>query len=185
MRSKIWVLTVCVLIAAIVLLVGGCSLIFPETPEEDDAQGAIDPSPIEDTITVLLYFGDPSAEGLAREERAALRGSERTEAVVIRELIRGPDAEGLLPSIPQEARLLDIRVTEGTAFVSFSREIQTRHPGGSTGEMLTVYSIVNSLTELPGIVQVQILIEGDKAETLAGHMEIMNPLARNPYIILP
>ena len=174
-----------VLILVLSLAVGGCGLLNPPAQDEDDENAAIDPAPSEDTVVVVLYFGGANAEQLVREERTVVRGSERTEAVVIRELIKGPETEGLFATIPPETRLLDIRITEGTAFVSFSRELQTRHPGGTAGEMFTVYSIVNSLTELAGIVQVQILIEGDKAETLAGHMEIMEPLARNPFILKP
>ncbi len=171
------------IILVLTLAAGGCSLF--QAPEDDDDNGAIDPAPPEDTVTVILYFGGPNAERLVREERTVVRGSERTEAVVIRELLKGPVTAGLLPTIPAETRLLDIRVAEGTAFVSFSRELQTRHGGGTTGETFTVFSIVNSLTELPGIVQVQILIEGDKVDTLAGHLEIMEPLERNPFILEP
>jgi germination protein M len=182
-RRRFQILVVLILVLS--LAAGGCGLLRPPAEDEDNENAVIDPAPSEDTVAVVLYFAGPDAERLVREERTAVRGSERTEAVVIRELIKGPETAGLSPTIPPETRLLDIRISEGTAFVSFSREIQTRHTGGTAGEMFTVYSIVNSLTELAGIVQVQILIEGDKAETLTGHMEIMEPLARNPFILKP
>jgi germination protein M len=186
MKCGHWFRVLGVLILMLSLATGGCTFFAP--PAEDDNENgnnAIDPAPPEDTVTVVLYFGGPNAERLVREERTVVRQSERTEAVVIRELLKGPETAGLLATIPAETQLLDIRVTEGTAFVSFSRDIQTRHGGGTAGEMMTIYSIVNSLTELAGIVQVQILIEGDKAETLAGHLEIMEPLERNPFILQP
>ena len=180
-------ISTCLMVLLILALVlSGCGLIFPSIDAEDAGNnGAIDPSPEDDQITLVLFFGGPDAQGLVREERTVVQESERAEAVVIRELIRGPISPDLSATIPAETRLIDIRVIEGTAFVNFSREIQTRHPGGTTGETFTVYSIVNSLTELPGIVQVQILIEGDKSETLAGHMEIMEPLTHNSQIIMP
>jgi len=48
---------------------------------------------------------------------------------------------------------------------------------------MTIYSLVNSLTDLQGIQQVQLLVEGQKLETLKGHLEISQPLTRNPDII--
>ena len=169
-----------ILLALVVL--GGCRLIPPASGTGNDQA---DPAPVEEPITLILFFGGPNAEGLAREERTVLRTNERTEELVIQELIKGPESEQFYATIPEGTRLLDIQVSEGTAVVDFSGEIQTQHPGGTTGETLTVYSIVNSLTELPGIVFVQILIEGETADSLAGHIEIREPLARNPFVILP
>ena len=42
------------------------------------------------------------------------------------------------------------------------------HPGGTTNEILTVYSLVNALTaNLPAVTGVQILIDGKEVDTLA------------------
>ena len=41
---------------------------------------------------------------------------------------------------------------------------------------MTIYSIVNSLTKLDGIHKVQLLVEGQKIETLAGHFDTSEPL---------
>ena len=69
------------------------------------------------------------------------------------------------------------------ATVDFSKELKTKHWGGSTGESMTIMSIVNSLTELPGIEKVQILIEGQKEDTLAGHWDLSSPISRDESII--
>ena len=50
-------------------------------------------------------------------------------------------------------------------------------PGGSEAELLTVYSVVNSLTaNFPAVKRVQILIEDRPAPTLAGHVDLTRPL---------
>lgn len=68
----------------------------------------------------------------------------------------------------------------GQAFVDLSREVTTAHPGGTVNELLTVYTIVNALTEnLPAITSVQILVDGKEVETLAGHVDLRQPIARN------
>ena len=54
------------------------------------------------------------------------------------------------------------------------------HPGGSLNELLTVYAIVNAVTaNLPAVQRVQILVDGKEADTIAGHVDLRRPLARD------
>lgn len=75
-----------------------------------------------------------------------------------------------------------LQVKEGTATADFSSEV-TRLNVGSMGEALAVAAIVNTLTEFPEIRRVQILVEGRKVESLAGHVDVSRPLARNDRLI--
>ena len=50
-------------------------------------------------------------------------------------------------------------------------------------EIFTIYSIVNSLTELDTVASVQFLVEGEKKEALS-HMALNEPIARNSGIIV-
>jgi hypothetical protein len=64
--------------------------------------------------------------------------------------------------------------------------VRSKHRGGSTQELLTVYSLVNTLTvNLPTIAAVQILIDGREADTLAGHVDLRRPLRKNEALIVP
>jgi spore germination protein GerM len=70
------------------------------------------------------------------------------------------------------------------AKVNFNKALSKDHPGGSSGEMMTVYSIVNSLTlNFPQIKRVQILIEGKAIETIAGHLSLKQPVSSNRELI--
>jgi len=72
----------------------------------------------------------------------------------------------------------------GDAYVDLSREAVTAHPGGTLNELLTVYTIVNALTvNLPAVKSVQILIDGKEVETLAGHVDLRQPLAKNLALV--
>jgi len=54
------------------------------------------------------------------------------------------------------------------------------HPGGTVSELLTVYTIVNVVTaNLPAITSVQVLVDGKEVDTLAGHVDLRRPLAKN------
>jgi germination protein M len=131
-------------------------------------------------IAVKLYF--PSRDGRSlipetREVRELPAGPEQLKEVV-GELIRGPVGGELAPSFPAEARVKSIFVEEptGTAYINFSRELQTEYPGGAWTETLTIYSLVNTLTQdFPDIKQVQILVEGEVIDSLAGHIDASRP----------
>ena len=70
------------------------------------------------------------------------------------------------------------------ALVDFSAEIQENHPGGVATELLTVYSIVNSLIlNIAEIEVVKILIEGQESLTLAGHIDLQQPFEANMLLI--
>ncbi len=92
-----------------------------------------------------------------------------------------PVAEPLVSAIPPGTKLRALYVTEkGEAYVDLSRDVAAAHSGGSTAELLTIYSIVDALTvNLPAITAVQLLVDGKEVDTLAGHVDQRRPLAKN------
>ncbi len=133
--------------------------------------------------TLVLYFSDENAEYLVAERRnIEIASGDTIEKAVVNELIKGPTEAGRAKTIPQETKLLSIETKNNVCFVNLSKEFVDKHPGGSTGERLTIYSIVNSLTELGTIDKVQFLIEGEKREEYI-HMVLNEPIVRNKTII--
>jgi spore germination protein GerM len=92
-----------------------------------------------------------------------------------------PVTEPTVSAIPPGTTLRALFLGDhGEAFVDLSREVMTAHPGGTVNELLTVYTIVNALTEnMPAITSVQILVDGKEVETLAGHVDLRQPIARS------
>jgi hypothetical protein len=129
-------------------------------------------------INVRLYFASPEAPGLLPEERSIPFSSDLAPQVrtLVEELVRGPTS-GLLPTLPSETRVLAVFVTgRGVAYVDLSREA-TAMAGGSREELLTVYSIVNSLVaNFPAVGRVQILLEDRIVPSLSGHVDLGRPL---------
>ena len=129
--------------------------------------------------TITLYFPDEQAMHVIPEKRDVVK-NDPLEVIVVKELMKGPETPGLTePTIPKEAKLLSVEVKDEVAYVDFSRDLIEKHVGGSTGEMMTIAPIVNSLTELPGIKKVQFLVEGKKEKTLAGHVIFDEPFERS------
>ena len=96
-----------------------------------------------------------------------------------------PVAEPTVSAVPPGTTLRALFLTErGVAFVDLSRDVAAAHTGGTDSELLTVYSIVNALTmNLPAITTVQVLVDGKEVETLAGHIDLRRPLARNLDVV--
>ena len=92
-----------------------------------------------------------------------------------------PAPEPYAQALAEGTTIRQIFMTDsGDAFVDLSKEAVANHRGGSLDELFAVYAIVNTLTvNLPAVKHVQILIEGQEVDTLAGHVDLRHPLARN------
>ena len=141
---------------------------------------------VKEKKVVTLFFSEEEGEYLVEEKREILktgRFEEEAKETVV-ELIKGPKGR-LIPALPPHTRLLTLRMDQnGVAKVNFDQTLSKEHPGGSSAEMLTLYSIVNSLTlNFPQIKRVQILIDGKEAESIAGHISLKQPVSFNPSIV--
>jgi spore germination protein GerM len=126
-----------------------------------------------ETIPVTLFFHDPDEEFLIPEKRniyATNVLSDRAKQIIM-ELMRGA-AMGGLATIPEDVTLREIYILEdGTAFVDFSREFENHAEGGSSNQLMQIYSVVNSLTfNFQEIEKVGILIEGMQKDSFGGHI---------------
>ena len=133
-------------------------------------------------ITTTLYYVAEDGMSLVPAQREVTFGEPVVEqARFIIEAQLAPVQAPLASAVPAGTRLKAIYVTEkGEAFVDLSPEITANHPGGALEELFTVYTIVNVLTvNLPAITHVQILVDGKEADTLAGHVDLRQPLIKN------
>ncbi len=160
----------------------------PATPVEGEESAAEEgpPAPAEVTpqeagrrINVRLYFEAPDREGLLPEERDVAFSSDlaRQLRIVVEELAKG-STTGLLPTLPAGTRVLEVFVqARGVAYVDLSPEASSGLPGGSKAELLTVYSVVNTIvTNFPAVSRVRIVVADRPVESLGGHVDVSRPL---------
>ena len=143
-----------------------------------------DPAP---RINATLYFASDDGQRLvAAPQEVRLGGStvEQARAILDAQFSAKPP-EGLTSTIPEGAAVRGIYVSsQNDVFVDLEPTVRSKHPGGSMQELLTVYTIVNALlTNLPTLQQVQILIDGREADTLAGHVDLRRPLKKNDTLL--
>ena len=133
-----------------------------------------------------LFYASKDGRHLQAEERR-IETADTLSAVeaIISALIEGPTEPGLVSTIPAGTQLKHSFLTEdGTAYLDFTPELATQHPGGVTAERLTLHAIVNSLVlNLDAVNCVQILLDGEPAPTLSGHLDILHPTTADLLII--
>jgi spore germination protein GerM len=141
---------------------------------------------VKEKKVVTLFFSEEEGEYLVGEKREIPktgRVEEEAKETVV-ELIKGPKGK-LIRALPPQTRLLTLQMDQnGVAKVNFDQTLSKEHPGGSSAEMLTLYSVVNSLTlNFPEIKRVQILIDGKAVESIAGHISLRQPVPYNPNMV--
>jgi len=148
----------------------------------DAAPGAAAGDVAQRKITATLFYISEDGMSLVpvqREVAFAEPAVEQARQIVEAQIVQ--PAPPLASGIPEGTKLRAIFLSErGDAFVDLTGEVTARHTGGALDELFTVYAIVNSLTvTLPAITRVQILIDGKEVDTLAGHVDLRNPLSKN------
>jgi spore germination protein GerM len=162
-------------------------LFLPDIPTARDANPAITAgSRSLGHINATLYYATRDGGELVGVTREVPLGDGRTEQgrqIVM--LALTPPPFGYVSPIPRGTTLRAFYLTDGgDAYVDLSQHASSAHPGGTAAELLTVWAIVNDVTaNLPAVRRVQILIEGQTVDTLAGHVDLRRPLARDTSLV--
>ena len=136
-------------------------------------------------VAAHLYFGDFRGDYLMAEQQVIDKPVDEAAfgRYLVQALIQGPQKRGSR-TLPEGAMLRAVYCLanvdgEGeTAVVDFDARAFDEHPRGVHAELLSIYSIVNTLVfNMNNIRQVKILIGGREAETLAGHVNLSLPFA--------
>jgi germination protein M len=129
----------------------------------DIVLSVLSPNPPTTIQTVTLYFTSADHKKLIKENRdIQVNNSIALEKYIIDELIKGPAQEGLLATIPKETIVNDVNTKEGVCQVDLSFDVKSKHFATPESKTFMIYSIVNSLTELPQIQKIAFLIDGKK-----------------------
>lgn len=130
-----------------------------------------------------LYFANEEGNALTEVNRSVVYNSNISmEQQVMEELIKGPLKEGAVqeggyPTINPAVTILGVTVRDRVCYVNLSEEFLT--PVYNVTSQAVLYSIVNSLVELPGVNKVQISIDGDTNVTYRDSVSLTNVFERN------
>jgi hypothetical protein len=135
---------------------------------------------------VELYFSDSNERFLVPEDRYIWKEKKVEDQVkeLVTTLIGGSNT-GLVGTFPEGTKVKDVTIKDGLASISFNRTLVDLHPGGSASEMMTIYSLTNTIIRnMPQVKSVKILVEGKEIETIKGHIDTRNPFTANMELIV-
>lgn len=147
--KRIIFIVILVLIVAIILFFGYSKY----------KQGKID-VPEQTLYSATLFFSDGGLSLVKEQRQIQIKSNETVEKKVLEELIKGTNVEGYRATVSPATKINSIIVQNGTATVDLSEEFITNHSGGAESENLTVFSVVNTLTDIKNINKVKFLING-------------------------
>ena len=132
---------------------------------------------------VLFYLADTGSNAKLRPVMVTVENGLKQPAAVLRALFDWPPpGSGLLRLFPPETKVLGVTVKDGLATVNLNQKA-TQLNLGAQGEAMAVTSVVNTLTKLPQIFRVKILVEGEEIESLAGHVDLFREMEYDPQAV--
>ena len=132
---------------------------------------------------ITLYFADSGGKGLVKENRTIkITDQQPVEQYIINELIKGPGNGSLEPLLSDDTILVSVDIEDNICYLNFKSSFIKANTGSSDHEKLVIYSIVNSLTEIPTISRVQFYMDGKRVENF-GTVPIKDCISRNTDII--
>lgn len=163
MKKKliIIILVVLVIVSAVVVLFMNGNVEYETNeiqPEEE-----ISDDQLRQTM-ISLYFVDINSGKLESEAKlidAKVLLSNPYE-VLVNYLIEGPKSSLLKKVIPEGTKLNSATLKAGTLYIDFSNEFVENQEEGEIAESNTIYSIINTVTELNEVNSVKILINGEE-----------------------
>lgn len=112
---------------------------------------------------IKLYFADKNSGRLTVEYRTIkVTDTMPIEQYIVSELIKGPSDTSLEAVLSPDTLILSAESSDGTAYINMSQNFIDKNSGSTEKEKRAVYAIVNSVCSIPGINNVQFLIEGKK-----------------------
>jgi len=133
--------------------------------------------------SIILYFSNSDGTELMKETREVHYSTNISmEKLVLEQLIEGPKKSGAIATVPSGTKLISVSTVDGICYVNFSDTFKNQ--GAVITEEILLYSIVNSLTELPGVAKVQISINGDTKGFVKYSYDLSKMYERN-FDLLP
>ena len=183
MNARGWVA-----VAILAVAVAALGIFFGQRSgnDQEEAVAETPDAPTAEETSVLepaeLFF--PGDDGrLHRHQQNLPAGDLRTRAeTLVRTLLDGPGGAidgSLRPPLPEGTALGGVHLIDDAAYVDLRSETLVDPPAsGSLDEVLTVYSVVNTLgLGLDGVERVVLLWNGSQPATFGGHLDTSRPLA--------
>lgn len=128
------------------------------------AEDFIDNTEPSTSYKAKLYFANKAGDALVEyTTEIKYNGTQSIEELVLNQLINGPTEIGMYSTIPEGTILLNVSKSDGICTVDFNEKFLEKL--ANINENIAIYSVVNTLVELPDINKVQFTINGKVQKT--------------------
>lgn len=129
-------------------------------------------------VKMRLYFANETGDKLIETTRKGVYSSNISmEKLIVEQLIKGPNAEGIYPTINPDTKVISVTVKDGTCYVNLDESFLKQTTGVSAE--VTIYSITNSLVELSNVNKVQISVNGETNYMFCESISLTKSFERN------
>ncbi len=130
------------------------------------------------TANITLYFSNESGSELVKTTKEVQYSSNISmDKLVMEHLLMGTKEDGMKTAIPSGTKLVSVTTTNGICYVNLDEGFMNQQY--EIQEPIVIYSIVNSLTELPTVNKVQISVNGDTSGVYRDSYELDDLYERN------
>lgn len=127
---------------------------------------------------LTLYFASKDGKGLTKEvQKVYYNSNTSVEKLAVERLMKQPETEGAKSAIPEGTQLINVSVLDGVCLVNFDEGFLVQNY--DIAEPVVIYSIVDSLTELPSVNTVQISVNGETNMTYREDYSLSKQYERN------
>ncbi|HIZ08601.1 MAG TPA: GerMN domain-containing protein [Candidatus Eubacterium avistercoris] len=127
---------------------------------------------------LTLYFASKDGKGLTKEvQKVYYNSNTSVEKLAVERLMKQPETEGAKSAIPEGTHLINVSVLDGVCLVNFDEGFLVQNY--DIAEPVVIYSIVDSLTELPSVNTVQISVNGETNMTYREDYSLSKQYERN------
>lgn len=131
---------------------------------------------------IILYFTDEKGLKLYSEVREVYIDSRSSkEKIVLDELLKGPKSADLRKVLPDGLTIISVVTRDGICYLDMDDTFLTGNI--NVVDTIPVYAIVNSLTAISGVEEVQIMINGEIGKTYRGVISFDVPLMRRKDLL--
>lgn len=151
---------------------------------KEKVENIVLPNEKDNAIQINLYFdsSDDKSVSVSKEERL-INKEEFLGEIIVQELLKGPsNVSNLKPILPKGTKLLSFSIKDNIAYVNLNDEARvTMSP---QKEEATLRSLINSLTELPSIKKVKIMLNNKDTDFLGGNYDVSKPIGKEDLEII-
>lgn len=150
----------------------------PGSAQEENQQGTVQEEEQNqeeqvEEITLTFYYVDEELLSIKEKEKSITYANEEEKWTALWQELQNADQEGVV-SLWKGIELIEAKEEDGLLTLNLAKPEQLQF--GSTAEGFAIQTLLQTVGQIEGIKAIQILIDGNVEETLAGHVSIDQPI---------